>query len=61
MRRNASVMGAVFALLLGGIPASAHHGFAVEFDGRSGVWGLEKAGMRSAKRERRATFSAYSA
>ena len=33
MRRNASVMGAVFALLLGGIPAFAHHGFAVEFDG----------------------------
>ena len=33
MRRNASVMGAVFALLLGAIPAFAHHGFAVEFDG----------------------------
>lgn len=33
MRANVSVMTAVLALLTVAIPASAHHGFAVEFDG----------------------------
>ena len=32
-RKAASVLAAVFALLLGGANAYAHHGFAVEFDG----------------------------
>jgi Family of unknown function (DUF6152) len=32
-RKVVSVLAAVFALLLGGAPAFAHHGFAVEFDG----------------------------
>ena len=32
-RKSVSVLAAVFALPLGGVPASAHQGFAVEFDG----------------------------
>jgi len=31
-RKSVSVLAAVFALPLGGAPASAHQGFAVEFD-----------------------------